>query len=1110
VRKNVFALLAAAVMAVAPVRLHSQAVGSMVGVVLDPNSAAIPNAKVTALEKNTGFTRATVTSESGNYTLPLLPVGNYTLTAEAPGFQSSSVETKLDVNQRKEVNITMQVSGVDTKIEVTATAPTINTTTGTLGGLVEGRQVASLPLNGRDITNLVLLQPGMQEENNSSFPFNNTTSGNGNRGTTGSGYLDGIDSSDNELGGAQFSNFNLDAIAEFRVLQNNYSAEYGRGSGTIVQLVTKSGTNQFHGSLFEFVRNDKFDARNFFDRELAPFRRNEYGGTFGGPILIPKVYNGKDRTFFFFQAASFRQRKAGPVLFPVPTAEERQGLVDIVGANGAHDQLRVPVLPEVQSILNAYPSANNPNGPFGPRTFAGSYSAAIDRDQYSARIDHRFSSKDSLFARFSHSDNVIPNNSAARAILDTGFANDLKNNWVNFGISETHVFSGSLINEARFGAMLSDEVTIPKRFDVTEVDFADQALQSYGTSGGGFSLRPYTQTYRDGVTWIKGRHSINFGGEYRKVNASYFGSSIGGPNGVFTFAEGSLLPVAIPSVSGANNLQPGDPSPSSLVSFMTGISQFYQRSVAYPGYGPPGGGFAPFSMRRYHWNGWFQDDIKLTRSFTLNLGIRYEYNSVPTETAGRLAGIVDAPDFLNDPSLFRKMVLNPSPIYREDYRGWGPRVGFAWKAVSKTVLRGGLGIFTNLPLSQTADQQGFNFPFSGTSATSNLPFSSAPQPLNQAPIRDLKGNIVPQGGDSKTVPPNTPVDLTPYPGLLTNVTTTNYHNGYTIAGNFTVERELPFDSVLQVGYVFNNAVSLYGSQYPNGYVGADPSLTPFSFASPGLSEFQLTDNHAHSTYNSLQASYRKTVPTAGLTFQLSYTYSRAMDNATTVYNGDSANSAVTQNDPTCWNCERARASFDAPHRIVANFTYQFPFDRMAQHLPKRLTQGWALLGIITANSGFPFTVTTPYGTKRYGIDNYAGGATRPDLLQTPTLKPEGQGADEQFFSNETIADGINYGQKFFGVPLDTLADGTTVQAHPGNLGRNTFRSAGYSKADFSILKDTNITERFTMQFRAEFFNLLNQHAFQRPNAQLGNPGFGIASSTLFDPRELQFGLRLIF
>jgi hypothetical protein len=1112
---NVRALLLTAIFLAAsrPVKLYSQAVGSIVGLVVDQAEAVLPNAKVTAVEKGTQFTRTATTSNAGTYTLSLLPVGTYSVRVEALGFQPKSVDVTLDVEQRREVNFILAVSGVETRVEVTGVAPTINTTTGTLGGLVNERQVVSLPLNGREITNLMLLQPGMQIETNSSGTFRDrATSGNGNRGTSGAGYMDGIDITNDELGGATFSNFNLDAIAEFRILQNNYSAEHGRGGGTIVEMVTKSGTNRPRGSLFEFVRNDVFDARNFFATSKPPFRRNEYGGAVGGPVWIPGVYNGKDKTFFFFQAASFRQRRADPVLFPVLTADERKGLVNITGRDGRPDQLRVPVAPEIAAILNKYPLPNSPGGSFGARTFLSTFSAPIDRDQYSARIDHRFSDKDSVFGRFSFSNNRIPITDVAAAALNPSFSNSRRSDWRNAGLTETHLFSGTLINQFRIGVTQTDEFNIPNLFDQTQSKFADGALQTYGTTGGGFDLKPLTLMYSDGVSWTKGRHTMNFGAEFRRVHASYFGSSVGGPNGFYQFASGTPLPVAIPSASGLNDLQPGSPSPNSLVSFMTGRSQFYQRSTSYPGFGPNGGGFAPFTMQRWHFNGWLQDDFRVTRSLTLNLGVRYEYNSVPVEVAGRLAGIVDSPAFLG-PALFGQMVLNPSPIYQEDYRGWGPRVGFAWKAAPKTVLRGGFGIFTNMPLTQTADQQGFNFPFSGTSATPNLDFKLAPQPVSLPPIRELKGNIVPQNGDTHTIAPNTPVDLRPFGPLLTNLTTTNFQNGYTMSGNLTVEHELPFDTVLQVGYVMNNAVKLYASQWPNAYVGADPSLTPYSFTSPGLGEFQLTDNHAHSTYHSLQAVFRKQSPRAGLTFQTSYTYSKAIDNATTVFNsgGFAANSAQLQNDPTCWSCEKGRASFDFPQRVVVNFTYQPPLDRAAPLLPKRLSQGWMFLGIISDQSGFPFTITSPYGTKRYGVDQYSGvQVTRPNLIQNPTLKAPGQGPDEQFFSTEVINDARTFGQKFFSVPLDKLADGTTVQAAPGNLGRNTFRTAGFSNVDFSIIKDTRFTEQIQLQFRGEFFNLLNQHAFRVPVFRLAAPGFGVASSTVFDSRELQFGLRLVF
>ncbi|PYV86668.1 MAG: hypothetical protein DMG05_19140 [Acidobacteria bacterium] len=1094
-----------------PINLYSQAVGGIVGIITDPGGAVVPNANIKAVQKNTEFTRSTTSSGSGNYNLPLLPVGNYTVTVEAAGFRVASVELKLDVDEKRELNFTLSLGGVETSIEVTTAPPAINTTTGTLGGLVNEQQVASLPLNGRDITNLVLLQPGIQQETNGSFPFNNFFSGNGNRGTTSSSYMDGIDTTDNELGGVQFSNFNLDAIAEFRVLQNNYSAEYGRGSGTIVQLVTKAGTNGLHGSVFEFLRNDKLDARNFFDpARKTPFRRNEYGGAVGGPVWIPGVYNGKDKTFFFFQAAGFRQRRADPVLFPVPTADERQGLVNITGADGKPDQLRVPVVSEVATILNKYPMPNQPNGAFGPRTFQGSYSIPIDRNQFSVRIDHRFSERDSIFGRFAYSNNAQPSTNSALAILDPSFPTGLRNDWRNFGLTHTHVFSATLLNQFKLGVIQTDEFIGPKRIDLTTATFADGALQAYGPSSTIFDLKPTGYSLGDGISWSKGRHSLSSGGEFRWVRGSYFGASVGGPNGFYNFASGIPLPVAVPSVSGKNDLAAGDPSPESVVSFMTGVSSFYQRSIPYPGFGPSGGGFAPFSLRRWHGYGYIQDDFAVTPSFKLNLGLRYEYNSVPNEVAGTLTGIVDSPDFLG-PTLFRKLVLNPDPIYRKDFRGWGPRLGFAWKVLPKTVLRGGFGIFTNLPLSQTADQQGFGFPFAGTSAATGLQFSSTPQPVSGLPpIRDLSGNIVPQSGDTKTIPANTPIDIAPFGPLLVNFTATNFQNGYTVSGNLTVERELPFDMALQVGYVTNNAAKLYSSEWPNAYTPADPDLTPFSLATPGLAEFQLTDNHAHSTYHSLQAVFRKQSPRAGLTFQTSYTFSKAIDNATTVFNGPASDSAALQQDPTCWRCEKSRSSFDFPHRLVINFTYQLPFNK-ASALPKRLTQGWMILGIVSAQSGFPFTVNSPYGTRRFGFSNYYGTtATRPDLIQNPTLKPEGQGPDEQLFSTETINDAVNFGQKFFGVPVVTRPDGSIAQANPGNLGRNTFRTHDFSNVDFSIIKDTKISERAQVQFRTEFFNIFNQHAFTTPGRTLGAPGFGISTSTVLTSREIQFGLRIIF
>jgi hypothetical protein len=641
-------------------------------------------------------------------------------------------------------------------------------------------------------------------------------------------------------------------------------------------------------------------------------------------------------------------------------------------------------------------------------------------------------------------------------------------------------------------------------------------LASWGPDLTIFKLYPDTFTYSDGINWTRGRHSINAGFEYRRIRDDEFGASVGGPNGFFNFASGTPLPAAIPSASGTNNLAAGSPSPSSVISFMVGAPAFYQRTLAFPGFGPAGGGFAPFGIRRWHIAGWYQDDFKWMRKLTLNLGFRYEYNSVPIEVGDRLAGIVDAPNFKGG-SIYRKLVLNPDPIYFPDYRGFGPRVGFAYKVMERTVVRGGLGVFTNLPLTQTADQQAFGFPFASTAIINSPTYSLTPLPVFGLPtLTDLQGNPLPPGGDTKKIPPNTPVNLVPvqnYFGgpLLVNFTTMNFRNGYTTAGNLTLERELPGDTVLQVAYVTNNAAKLYASEWPNAYAGAFPQYRPYTTVSPGLGEFQLTDNHAHSTYNSLQTMIRKSSPSYGLQFQVSYTWSKSIDNATTVFNGPAAESGLLQNNPTCWRCEKSVSSFDFPHRFVANFIYGLPLDKWqaASFLPRRAAQGWQITCIVQGQSGFPFTVTTPFGTVPYGADAYIGfQATRPDLVQQPTLKT-GPGPEEQFFSDAVIADALNLTQKFFATP-GCLNLQCSAQTRPGNLGRNTFRTHSFSNFDFSMIKDTKLLENSTLQFRAEFFNLFNQHAFGGPGEKLGAPGFGVASGTVFSERQIQFALRLIF
>ncbi len=1099
----------------APSRIQAQAVGEILGTVTDPTGAVVPGAKVTAVEEATGLSRSTVSSGVGTYTLAQLPVGTYAVSAEAAGFKTATSKgITLDVSQQRQVDFTLSLAGAQQTVEVSAAPPLLITTNGGLGGLVTGEQVQTLPLNGREITNLVMLQPGMNMETDLTGWLAPEWAGNGNRGQTEVSTLDNIDTSDAEMGNVQFWNFNLDAIAEFKVLQNNYSAEYGQGGGTIVQLVSKTGTNQLHGSAFEFDRNSAFNVRNFFSPTVPPFQRNEFGATFGGPIK-------KDKTFFFGEYAGFRQRLGEPTLFLVPTALERQGVVTIpIGTQGQTETLNVPLNPIAKDILSRYPLPNQPNAPTGPRTFNTQFKVPRNNDQFSIRGDHTFSAKDSIFIRASYINNKQRETDPVAATENPLYASSIFNNPRNYAITETHIFSPTVLNTFSFGVNREVTGVVPGTQAFPQNIFTDGSLANFGPDT---FITKYVITQfipQDKITLTKGRHTLDLGGQFRRLWDNAFGVSVGGPNGIYQFTPGTPLNVAIPIVGGGA-LPAGSLSPNSVVSFMLGQPGAYTRSTGMQGFSPPGSP-SPYGVRVWHLNLFMQDDIKVTSRLTVNLGLRYEYNSVPTEAANRLDAIVDDPKF-GGGNLFRHLVLNPSPLYNPDHRSFAPRFGIAERLSNKTVLRGGFGVFTNVPPTVFPDQALVNFPYASFTSQANPPFSATPLPVSGIPVLlSLSGQPMPPNGDTHQIPPNTPVNLAPIAAffgggnpangrILTNLTSMSYKNGYTMAGNVTVERELPGNMDLQVSYALNNAVGLYSSEWPNGYTGALPQYAPYTAVDAGIGEFQLTDNHAHSTYNALQVQLRRLSTQHGLQFQTSYTYSKTIDNASTVWNGSSSSNSGTQpNNPLCTACEKSRSGFDFPQRFVMNFGYKLPFNRW-QDAPKRLTEGWQVLSIISAQSGFPFTVNSPYGTSQFGNDTYLGfQPTRPDLVQPATLSTAGQ---PQFFSNSVLSDGQSLSQQVFvtpGCPPPNPTPQCAAQTRPGSLGRNTFRTHSFSNVDFSLVRDTRITEGKTLQFRAEFFNLFNQHAFSVPGQVLGSPGFGVATATALAERQIQFGLRFIF
>ena len=1082
-----------------PLPIWAQATGAIEGTVTDPSGAVIPGARITATRIETGVSQSTVTSGGGTYTISNLVVGNYNVTAEGGGFKTASATgITLDVSQKREVNFKLSVVGIESTVEVNAAPPLLNTTDGMLGGLVTAEQVETLPLNGRSIANLVMMQPGMAQDTGSMGWLAPQWISNGNRAETLVATLDNADASDTEMGTPQFWNFNLDAIAEFKVLQNNYSAMYGQGGGTITQIVSKTGTNQVHGSAFEFLRNSAFDARNFFATDVPPFQRNEFGGTFGGPVK-------KDKTFFFVEYAGFRQRLGEPTIMSVPTAQERQGIVSV----GSY-QYQVPLNTVAQEVMGKYPLPNQPDGIYGANTLNVLFKQPTDTDQFSVRLDHRISDKDSVFARVSYVNNNQNEVDAVAAIENPSFSAGNFNNPRNYAVSETHIFSPTLLNNFIFTLNRQIEGSLPPTQSTPQTTFLDGSLSNFGPDT---FITKYVETNfhpQDNLTWTKGRQTFNIGANFRRGRDNGFGVTSLGPNGVYQFGAGTPLAQTITSNNGGPALMAGSGSPSGLVSMMEGVPASFGRSTTIPGFGPPGGGGAWWGVRIWHLAGWIQDDIKLTSRLTVNLGFRYEYNSVPSEVGDRFGGVADYG------SLFGDFVLNPTPLYKPDYKNFAPRFGVAYKAASKTVLRGGFAIFTNSIPTVYPDQSTVNFPLAALSYLPNAPYSLTPLPVSLPVLTSLSGTPLPPNGNTKLIPPNTPVNLAPIAAVVGNIAgdypSDTMRNGYTISGNATVDQQLPGNIDLTISGVVNNGIHLYQESFPNSYTGAELQYAPYRQVTPGLGELLIFYNAARSSYYGLQTQVRKTSMEHGIAFQASYTWAKDMTDADAVWSAPGTSGGVTQNNPQCIRCEYAPASYSVKQRVVTNFEYDIPFGHFSQ-LPKRLTQGWKALGIFSAQSGFPFTVAGPYGTLQYGYDSFDGVGARPFLAQTPTYSTS---SGPQFFSNAVLANsasvaaGGSVAGPFFAIPTTTNAGGSTVQTGPGNLGRNTFTGPGWWNLDFSLTKDTHLTERATLQFRAELFNVLNHATFNTPTSVLGNPTFGTSTATATAERQIQFALRLMF
>jgi len=1025
-------------------------------------------------------------------------------------------------------------------------APQGQATSAQQGGSREGntelssKQVASLPLNKRDFTKLLALAGGTTTDTNGANNFTLQFAINGQRGVTAVFAMDGFYTTDPELGGATFSNYNVDAIEEIQSQAGVMPPEIGAGAAGYTNVVTKSGSNQIHGDVFEFLRNAALDARNFFDRRsfvspgrIPPFQRNEFGFTLGGPVTLPGARSGGGRTFFFGQYQGFRQVLGTTQVLSVPTSAERQG-IDTLTFPG--DTLTVPVNPAVVPILTGYPQPNDPEGPFGERTYAVSSKVTTTSDQATLRIDHKISEKSQVFARFSWDNTNGPLTNPNQTAINPSFATTFLDRQRNAGLRYTRTMSPHLALESSLSYIRSTPSFVPLNEVQPAMGFGDGLFEPFDSTGG-------TRTesfgnvfqFRQTVEYNHGKHDFKAGFETRfNRDTVVFGIT---PNGSYTFGGGTAYsPVGIASASGKHDIQPGDPLPDSLTGLLTATPFSYTSWVASPGF-PQGDRIDEERTEREAYNFYFQDTWKATPRFAMTYGLRYEFDTRIHEpnhlTSGpRLLGPGGKAAQFWDPGAYQTFVFDPQPPYDNDFAGWGPRISFDWRATDRTGVHAGGSIVTLLPnLFQENNLTGsipmaFS-PYIAALPGASVPFQNSVMAFNAPPVYTPQGQLVFTTPDTKKVPANTPIDLERFeedlatlsPGHQLNPlalfgVARNLGNGYVATYSAGLEHSFG-DLKVGADYVATMGVHLPAMIFPNSFGGADPAFAPFTKFNAegkvvgGIAQEMLISNRSHSTFHSLQASASKTSGRYGLGFSLNYTFSKSLDDTSSVFGpavGGAGNVqlAVPQNP---WNlgADKGPSTFDITHILVFNLIQVLPFDQVGflKPLGTHLTSGWQFLSISTVTSGSPFTVYSGIQQSGFG----SAGSDRPDQIGQPVFST-GRTVREDYFGRGPD------NASFFSIPIGIPGGTGPNQGRLGTLGRDTFRGPAYNDFDVALIKDTTFGRRgsgeaTTLQFRAEFFNVFNLVNFGLPANVVRGTGFGVISKTAGTSRQLQFSLKLI-
>jgi hypothetical protein len=1063
--------------------------GRVVGSVKDSNGAAIGGAVVQASSINGLIWRQAISSASGSFEIPGVPVGKYDLSAQAPGFKKYLRErVSVDVNQESRIDIKLQPGELSETVTVREEGGLVQSTTSVLGKVVDENLIVGLPLNGRNFYDLGLLQTGIVPLQPGRTLTQNAYNVNGARDTSNNFLLDGVANQELEYNALQIKPA-IDALSEFKIQTNLFSAEFGRNSGAVVNAVIRSGSADFHSTLWEFLRNDALDARNFFSPTTPRLHRNQFGGTLGGPMGIPKLFRLESPTFFFVSYEGLRQVKGLTSSTVVPTAVERNGNLSNVNQPIIDPQsgLSFPgnVIPPnrisnaARALLNHYPL---PNVAAPPRSlnFTASPAQSNHQNQFIVRVDHSRSVKTNLFGRYIY-DNAVESDPFQFGNVPTqfpGFAQSVLNKNQNLAVGFTRVVSPEALNDFRFGFSRTNNPTtfspLTKPKDVG-IDFnvpdnvGPTDVRIGGFSGMGNSIFGPSQyvfnTFQlaDTVTLVRGRNAWKVGGDFRKHQE----------NTRLQFAEnGQFL---------FNGVFTGD----ALADFLLGRAFYFT--------------FGEFKRDVLHqrWGAssfFIQDDLRITPKLTLNLGVRYEYVTPIVDNRGSSATILIRKLFTPgipqsgqaETVLAGSNGLCDKCTYLPDKNNWGPRVGFAYDVFGngRLAVRGGYGVFFNQLESNLALQN-----------VLQPPFASFPLILDSGGVGYASLDNPTCGGGC--VPPGAGLAL---------VTDPHLRMPYMQHFNVNTQYEFLRDWMLEVGYVGTLGRKLLQFRDLNQPIfipGTDATGNPLSTTAnkeqrrpyAGFSTIAQSTTYGTSSYNGLQASVNKRF-SHGYTFLAGYTFAKSIDLSSQFHSGSGSpiDPAIAQ-DANNLAADAGLSSFDMRHRFTLSGVFELPFGPGKRFLNNhglfgRIMHGWSLSPILVFASGVPLTVrdfTDPCMVSGPFITS-----CRPNLLRNPNLA---QRSPERWF--DTAA--------FVRQPAGTF----------GSAGRNILFADGAESLDLAVVKHSHFGDPTTnkeIEFRVEVFNLANHPQFGPPDLDFSSPTFGRVFSTARGSaeRQIQFGLKVDF